>query len=74
MAAQSGLIWNNHNIVVTFTFTLPFIVFVIRKGYEKIWRTIVEKESLDVRFNCDIFKVQWNWSSVKLFIWRNSRI
>ena len=42
---------------------------VFREGYEKIWKTIVEKENLDVKFNQNIDSIKRVDNRVSLEIW-----
>eukprot|EP00092_Neocalanus_flemingeri_P103159 GFUD01131981.1.p1 GENE.GFUD01131981.1~~GFUD01131981.1.p1 ORF type:complete len:527 (-),score=102.25 GFUD01131981.1:408-1988(-) len=78
VSALYGLIWNNPKFVITLTLRAlkqdndPLSVYVLRDGFEKIWKNIVQKENLDIRFNTDIYSITRLQNRVALKIWKGS--
>lgn len=52
----------------------PYSTYVLKDGYEKVWKTIVEVEKLDVVYNVDIVGVSRLSNGSQIDIWRNSRV
>ena len=50
------------------------INFDIRDGFEKIWRNIVEKEKLDVKFNQIIYSIRRKYDRVLLKIQSGTKL
>eukprot|EP00092_Neocalanus_flemingeri_P048583 GFUD01055484.1.p1 GENE.GFUD01055484.1~~GFUD01055484.1.p1 ORF type:complete len:620 (-),score=86.20 GFUD01055484.1:6-1865(-) len=72
-----GLIWHNPRLVMTVALSAikqerePFAQFSLKKGFENVWKTIVEKENFDIRFQTDIVSIQREESGVYLQTWQN---
>ena len=64
VAALYFFIWHNPKLVLTVALTAikqnkkPFALFSLKKGYENVWKTIAEKEKLNVRFKTDINRIE----------------
>jgi len=75
-----GLIWNNPKLIVTLVLRAlnkaddPFNIYVLKNGFEKLWRTIVKEEELNVVYNVDIVQVKKRYKSVVLKTWHNSKV
>ena len=77
IGALYGLIWNNPRLVLTMAFiainqdTEPFSLFSLKHGFESVWKTIAEKEKLNVQFHTDIVSIHRKKNSVYLKTWQN---
>eukprot|EP00092_Neocalanus_flemingeri_P108385 GFUD01139200.1.p1 GENE.GFUD01139200.1~~GFUD01139200.1.p1 ORF type:complete len:607 (-),score=105.93 GFUD01139200.1:135-1955(-) len=72
-----GLIWNNPKMVLSVVLLAikqeqgPFSVFILKNGFEKVWKSIFEKEKLDVRFQTDIVSLKRKTNGLYLKTWEN---
>jgi len=77
VGALYGLIWHNPRLVLTYALAAlkkdkkPFSLFSLKYGYEHVWKTIAEKEKLDIRFQTDITSIQRKNNGVYLKTWQN---
>jgi len=73
-----GLIWNNPRLLVAVTLNAlqqdmtPYSIFILKHGFEKVWRTVVEQMNIDVEFNVDIRKVHRGNDGVRLQMIKNN--
>ena len=80
MSAIYGLIWNTPKFVVNILLRIlkqdkyPYSAYVLKHGFEKVWKTVVEEESLNVTYNVDIVGVSRSSNGTHLEIWRDSSI
>ena len=67
-----GLIWNNPRFLVAIALNaiqqdyVPYSIFIMKDGFDKVWRTVVERMGIDVIFNVDITKVSRGEAGIKL--------
>lgn len=72
VSALYGLIWHNPRLVLTIVLIglkkskSPFAVHSFKSGYENIWKTVVKKDQLDIRFHVDILNIFRNERGVFL--------
>lgn len=72
VSALYGLIWHNPRLVLTSVLVglkkskSPFAVHSFKSGYENIWKTVVKKDQLDIRFHVDILNIFRNGRGVFL--------
>ena len=75
-----GLIWNNPKLMVVSALralnrdTENMSVYILKDGFELVWKTIVEKEKLDVRYNTDIYSIKRTSKGVDMEIWKDSNV
>jgi len=79
ISALYGLLWNKPKFMNFYALrslrvpkSEPNDVYLFRDGYEKIWKTIVEKENLNVKFHQDIYSLRRKNSKVLLKLWTGS--
>ena len=72
-----ALIWHNPRLMLTLALTAlkqnkePFSPFCLKYGYEKAFRTIAEKEKLNIQFQTDIVGIDRRSDGVYLQTWQN---
>ena len=72
IGALYGLMWNTPALVSTVALRAvgisqdPYKTYILKKGFEHVWNTIVKKEKFDIRFDTTIEKVQRNQEYVKI--------
>lgn len=77
IGALYGLIWHNPRLVIVPALRAikqdsePFSIFYLKKGYEHVWKTIAEKEKLNIRFETDIVNIHRKKNSIHLKTWQN---
>jgi len=49
----------------------PFSLFRLKHGFESIWKTIVEKEKLNIQFHTDIVSIHRKTNRIYLQTWQN---
>ena len=83
VSALYGLMWNKPAFISTYAFRILRVppqnerqnFYILREGFEKVWKNIVEKENLNIEFNTDIYSIrrQSNGDSI-LKIWEGSSL
>jgi len=79
VAALYFFIWHNPKLVLTVALTAikqnkkPFALFSLKKGYENVWKTIAEKDKLNVRFKTDITSIERKSDGVYLNTYQNHK-
>lgn len=77
VGALYGLMWNNPRLMVSLALhglkqdKTPFSGYSLKYGFEHVWKTIVEKERLNIQFQTDITSIQRNGNSFYLKMWQN---
>eukprot|EP00092_Neocalanus_flemingeri_P089300 GFUD01112994.1.p1 GENE.GFUD01112994.1~~GFUD01112994.1.p1 ORF type:complete len:612 (-),score=92.37 GFUD01112994.1:186-2021(-) len=77
IGALYGLIWHNPRLVLVVALKAikqdnePFSLFYLKNGYEHVWKTVAQKEKLNIRFKTEIIGIQRKKSSVYLKTWQN---
>ena len=77
VGALYGLMWNNPKFVVTSALRAvgqdkdPLSVYVLRDGFELIWKTIAEKEKLNIKFNSDIVRISRHHKGANIYLYKN---
>ena len=80
ISALYGLIWNNPKLIIVSALralkrdTDELTVYVLRDGFEKIWKTIVDKENINIKFNTDIYSITRNENDIDMKIWEYSNL
>merc|ERR1719483_530171 len=80
ISALYGLMWVNPKFVVSSTLRAlgkakePFGTFVLKDGFEALWKAIVKKENIKVHYNIDIDSIKRNGHNVELWIWKGAVI
>ena len=63
VGALYGLMWNTPKYIISLALRSlgvqkdPYRTYVFKKGYERIWNTIVQKEKFDIRFLATIHEI-----------------
>ena len=63
VGALYGLMWNTPKYIISLALRSlgvqkdPYRTYVFKKGYERIWNTIVQKEQFDIRFLATIHEI-----------------
>lgn len=77
IGALYALMWHNPKLVISLVLeaikqdTDLFSIFSLKDGFEKIWKTIVEKENLNVHFHTDIVNIKRRENNIYLETWQN---
>jgi hypothetical protein len=77
VGALYGLILHNPKLVITLALSAlkkdkkPFGAFILKYGFEHVWKTNAEKENLNVRFQTDIIII-WQREECSVVNWRHS--
>ena len=80
VSALYGLMWNNPKFMVALGLRAlkkdyePHSVFVLKDGFEKIWKNIVDKEDLNVIYNVDIHSIRRAWNGIFMTFWKDSSL
>ena len=80
ISALYGLIWNNPKLIIVSALralkrdTDELTVYVLRDGFEKVWKTIVDKENINIQFNTDIYSITRNKNYIDMKIWEYSNL
>lgn len=82
ISALYGLMWNKPAFIAVYGFRTLKIppqnerqnFYFLRGGFEKVWKNIVEKEKLNVKFNTDIYSLRRHNGNSILKIWEGSSL
>ena len=67
-----GILWNTPRFLLSYGLNIlgvrrdPYQIYILKGGFEKIWKTIVEKEMFDIRYNTNIRNIDRNGDNVVL--------
>ena len=78
-SALYGLIWNKPVFMAAYAYRILRVptgerqrFTFLREGFEKIWKSLTEKESLKIKFNTDIYSLSRRNGKSVLKIWEGS--